>query len=719
MHRPFARAVIFRGLPYKSGSRSSGLSRLAPAPLARTGTFRHDDQPMTRSSDALPAPDFLAHDGEAAALLRAHDWRSSPLGPPDAWPEPLKTLVGVMLGSNQPMFVAWGPERIMIYNDVYAPLCGARHPEALGRPFAEVWHDVQEEMAPIMDRAFTGTPVNMTDIHLVTTRHGRPEEAHFAFSYTPVRTGRGVDGVFCICTETTEQVLADRQRAFVLALEDYLRNEISAENMKIMTAELLGRQVGAARAGYGEIDEAGTTVIVNRDWTSGMGSLAGKVRLLDAFGPQVIAELRAGRTLVVEDCRTDPRAGSAHAAAWDSIGTRALIVVPLVRDGRLRAILYLHEAVPRRWTDLDAALAEAAAERTWSAVERARAEAALRESEARFRNLADHTPVMIWVTDANARCIYVNRPWYDFTGMDEAGSLGFGWINAIHPDERAEAERMVMEAKTAQAPFRIEYRLRRADGAYRWVINAASPRFGPDGAFLGYVGSVIDIDERREAEARQTLLAREVDHRAKNALAVVQAVVRLTRAENPADFLEAVEKRVAALARAHSLLAEGQWSGARLEVLAAAELAPYAGKDRSRVRLSGPPAVLAADAVQPTAMVLHELSTNAAKYGALSAPGGGIDLSWRIEPDGSLRLDWHEVGGPAVPGTPVRRGFGSQMVRAAATQLGGAAAFEWDVNGLRCSLTISSAHLAATDTVNGPRTEDGRNVGHATATTAS
>jgi PAS domain S-box-containing protein len=128
------------------------------------------------------------------------------------------------------------------------------------------------------------------------------------------------------------------------------------------------------------------------------------------------------------------------------------------------------------------------------------AEAAMRESEERFRNMADHAPVMMWVTDASGACTYLNRAWYEFTGQTRAEAEGFGWLDATHPDDKAEAERVFRDANVKREAFRLEYRLRRHDGVYRWAIDAASPRFGPDGAFLGYVGSVIDIDERRESE---------------------------------------------------------------------------------------------------------------------------------------------------------------------------------------------------------------------------
>jgi PAS domain S-box-containing protein len=127
-------------------------------------------------------------------------------------------------------------------------------------------------------------------------------------------------------------------------------------------------------------------------------------------------------------------------------------------------------------------------------------QAELVDSEARFRNMADNTPVMMWVTDPNGYCTYVNRVWFEFTGQSEEEALGYGWLDATHPEDKPIAERAFVEDNAAQRPFQAEYRLRRADGTYRWAIDAASPRFGADGEYLGYVGSVIDIDERREAE---------------------------------------------------------------------------------------------------------------------------------------------------------------------------------------------------------------------------
>lgn len=155
---------------------------------------------------------FLSGGGECGALMRAFDWSATSLGPVEAWPQSLRTVVGITLGSRQPMLIVWGPDRITLYNDGYAAMCGQRHPQALGRPFRDLWFDLWDVVEPILDRAYSGVSTHMDNIEFVMHRNGYPEETHFAFSYTPVRIESGeVGGMFCACTETTGEVIARRQ----------------------------------------------------------------------------------------------------------------------------------------------------------------------------------------------------------------------------------------------------------------------------------------------------------------------------------------------------------------------------------------------------------------------------------------------------------------------------------------------------------------------------
>ncbi|MBU8537802.1 sensor histidine kinase [Falsiroseomonas tokyonensis] len=332
------------------------------------------------------------------------------------------------------------------------------------------------------------------------------------------------------------------------------------------------------------------------------------------------------------------------------------------------------------------------------------AERALRENEGRFRALLDAAPAMMWVTDRHGSCTHLNRSWYAFTGQTPATGLGAGWLEAVHPEDRQATELLFDEAVRNRAPLRVEYRLRQADGRWRFAIDAAEPRLDAAGAYLGHVGSVLDITERREAEERQTLLAREVDHRAKNLLAVVQAAVRLTRAPDVETFSRTLQGRVSALARAHNLLAKESWAAVDLLAMLTGELLPFLGEapgHQGRATLEGPSVALPAATAQPLAMLVHELATNAVKHGALSVETGRLRVRWTLDA-GRLRFAWTETGGPPVAGTPQQPGFGTRVLDGTVRrQLGGRILMDWRPAGLACTLELpltSQAGDAAEET---------------------
>jgi PAS domain S-box-containing protein len=366
----------------------------------------------------------------------------------------------------------------------------------------------------------------------------------------------------------------------------------------------------------------------------------------------------------------------------------------------LRALLYTGHAARRRWTGAEVALLREVAERSWAAVGRAQAEAALAESEARFRSLADSAPVMVWTADPEGLCTWLSAGWYALTGQTEAAALGFGWTLAVHPEDRPAVVDAYLAATRDRRAFRMEYRVRAADGSYRWALDSATPRYGAGGLFLGFVGSVIDITDRRQMEEQHELLAREVEHRAKNALAVVLAALRLTRAETLDEYRRMLEGRIATLGRAQALIAGDRWQGgADLRRLIEGEMAAFLGAGEAapglRARLEGPAVALPTAATQPLAMALHELATNAVKHGALSTAGGSVAVTWREEQPAAvgggrmLHLRWAEEGGPPVEAPPGRRGFGTRVLDGTVrAQLGGIVAMDWRRSGLVCDITV-------------------------------
>jgi PAS domain S-box-containing protein len=327
--------------------------------------------------------------------------------------------------------------------------------------------------------------------------------------------------------------------------------------------------------------------------------------------------------------------------------------------------------------------------------------AALAASERRHRALTRAGAIAVWQATQDGR-ITALEGWAAFTGSDPQGAMGStnAWLMAVAPEDRGRASLSWRRAIADGKPLDVEFRVLRADRSARWC-RARAVRLVPEGAALEqgeWIGVIEDIDSRRRAEEARLLLVREVNHRAKNMLAVVQAVVRLTRAATPEAFVAAVSARIAALSRAHDLLSQQAWGDVALEDLLRGELAAYigprdaAGEEAPRVRIAGPPLRLRPEAVQPLAIAVHELAVNAAKYGALSPDGAGfVEISWTLPApsDGAATLVWQEQGGPAVAAPPARRGFGTRVVDASVQdQLRGRVEREWLPGGLCCRLSI-------------------------------
>lgn len=470
--------------------------------------------------------------GECGTLMRALDWTRNPLGPPAGWSPELRTVVGIALGSNQPMFIVWGPEQTTLYNDGYAVICGQRHPAAFGGSFRDLWYDIWDAVDPIITAAYDGISTSMDDIAFVMHRNGFPEETHFSFSYTPVRSPAGeVLGMFCACTEITEEVMRRREE------------ERERERWQALFEMALG-----------------ATAILT--------------------GPDHVF------TFVNDDYR-------AMVGRSDLVGRPIAEALPEVVDQGFSALL-------------------------------------------------DH----------------VYR-----TGRAHVG-------RGVPFEFR----------RTPEGP--LEQRI--IDFTYQPLANRA--------------GRVQDIFVQALDVTEQHVLHRELGHRLKNQLSIVQAIVgqTLRTAPDVATAREAVEGRIAVLARANETLLAGETrSSAIIDVVRDAISLQYDERE-GRFLLDGPGVHIAARPAFSLSLIVHELLTNAIKYGALSRPEGRVRIEWQVvdTPEGAtLDFVWREEGGPA-PGDPGRVGTGTRLIRSGLA--GGARShvtIAYEPTGLVCSLRADLASV--------------------------
>jgi len=309
--------------------------------------------------------------------------------------------------------------------------------------------------------------------------------------------------------------------------------------------------------------------------------------------------------------------------------------------------------------------------------------------EKQFRDLLQALPAAIYTTDANGRITFFNRACIEFAGRTP--KIGDMWCvtwKLFWPDGTPlphEECPMAIALKENRAVRNMEAMAERPDGSRICFVPYPTPLRDDKGQLIGAVNMLVDITTRKQAEERVMLLAREVDHRSNNLLAVIQAMLRLTKAETAAEFQAAFQGRLRALANVQRLFSVSHWTGASIKAIIEDELSPYVTGDAERVRIAGDDVRLPATLAQAIAVAVHELATNAAKYGALSKPSGRVAIRWQTEGADRLVLKWAESGGPRVA-APTRKGFGVGAIDGVIRTLGGKATRQWKPGGLVCEL---------------------------------
>jgi PAS domain S-box-containing protein len=627
--------------------------------------------------------------GKVAALMRDHDWSETALGPIGNWPQSLRSALGISLRSASASAIFWGADHLFLYNDAWAELLGERHPGALGQPARQIWADAWDLLEPRFRAAYeTAETVTQAGLRMMRPRDGRLVETYWTYSLLPLGNEQGnIGGLLGQVWETTASVMRARQETLVQRLVEALRTHDEAEALIEVALDLLNEELGADRICFSEVDEqTGSVRLLKCVRGSSMGG-AGASPPNWWLGTQIEDELEAGRAVRIENVAGDKRLTDVAAGAgFQEIGTGAALLLPVPSGARARAVIVAHLAEPTSWSDQLVTMLSAACRLIGREVARARAQTALARSEERHRSLFEQANDIIFTADLDQIVTDCNPAGAQAMGLPREEIIGRSIADFVSPAGFSQTMRMLRQKLEEGGATRHEIDVLLPNGqVLHWEINSSLAR-DAGGKPVGLHAIARDVTERRQNEARQRLLVDELNHRVKNTLALVQGLALQTFKDgrDAGDARAIFQERLAALAVAHDLLTRECWEGVTIAELVEQTVSHYGGGDH--IDWNGPPIRLAPKAAVSLVMALHELATNAAKYGSLSVPGGRVALRWESSPEPRLSMTWAEAGGPPVV-APTRRGFGLRMIeRALASDFAGKAHFDFAPGGLTCRL---------------------------------
>lgn len=433
--------------------------------------------------------------------MDAVDWAATPAGPREEWPTTLKTALAIMSGSRFPMVVLWGPEFTLFYNASYAPLLGAKHPWAMGRPIREVWPEIWETIGPMLHGVLqTGVPTFNEDMLLPLMRHGYLEECYFTFSFSPISDGGDVCGVFCAVTESSPKIIAQRRLRTLYALGSRSLQDVAKANP--MDVPFSRMYLLDENGGFTLSESSGVPAASSERWP-----------LEDV--------LQSGRVLVV------PSTIDATSTLVDTASIVSAAIFPLRGGGSAPIGAMVFGLSPYSVFDesyrtfLELMTTRIAADINGTRGDRARAIAADEVKDARdvaIRNervlqmLADAVPQIICTAGSDGKAEYFNRRWFEHTGMSPAQTFeDDGWLSAFHPDDRPALEDAWRTISDGANDFSAEARIRSAEGDYTWFLHRGVALRGADGTLARLFITATDINERKQSEERERFLAHASD----------------------------------------------------------------------------------------------------------------------------------------------------------------------------------------------------------------
>ncbi|TIX88152.1 PAS domain S-box protein [Rhizobium sp. P44RR-XXIV] len=586
-----------------------------------------------------------------AALIFGFDWAKTSLGPRSAWPACLTSAVDIMLSAQAQIIMFWGEDFVALYNDAYAPTIGEKHPQALGRPARENWAELWDDLEPLLRTVLNeGKTVVAKDRPFYIERHDYPETVYFDISYSPVRDSDGkVLGVFCIVNETTERVRSEQ------ALRE--------------SEERVSAIISQSATGIAQYELDGRFSLVNRRFCEIVG-----------YSESELLDLRMQDITYPDDQHDTVQLFKAMLATGESFEIEQRYVR---KDGNLVWVTNSASGV----RDRSAGRIRRAVSVVTDISERKRAQ----EVERRLAAIIASSDDAILSTDLDMMITSWNTGAERLYGHSVEQAIGHS-VMMLVPDDRSDEEPAILaQIRAGQKVEPYETKRRRNDGKLVDVLLSVSPIYDTYGRIVGASKIAHDISAKKEAEHLQSVLAGELNHRVKNVLATVMAISRQTLGRDDVDkaSVETFDARLASMARAHDLLIHGKWEEADLMAVINQALSPY---PRERFEISGPAIKLAPRTVVSISLALHELATNAAKYGALSVPDGHVAIIWSSEVGETdrLKLRWQETGGPTVK-PPTRKGFGSRLIEnLLAAELNGKVKISYEPSGLICEVDAAT-----------------------------
>ena len=439
-------------------------------------------------------PDSLLNGSEMGSRIRHFDWSSTSLGPIESWPQILRSFVAMLVDNRFPMYIFWGPENIAIYNDGYIPMAGDKHPRMLGMATEIVWGEVWPLIAPLLASAKSGEAVNLQDLELTLLRYGFPEEFYCSFCYSPLRDESGeVAGVLATVNDTTHRILSNRRLEALRALA-------TSASFALTEADAM---TGVAEALQGRTDLPFAAVYLAHEGSlmAQMAAQAGTVPHGAAL-PASIPLSHDALAAVPESFPDPERVVAVPIGSHDGRRYTGALIAGL--NPRLR-----YDEPYREFVGMVAAQIgnSVAAARAFSE-ERARAESMqITRTIEKIGLFAESAQQLFWTTRPDGPVDWYHKSWYDYTGKTYDRDLGWAWKESVHPDDLPEVMRRWPEALERRAPFEMTFRLRGADGRYRWFLSRAVPEFDENGQVTRWYGTNTNIDSERRAAQQLDALA--------------------------------------------------------------------------------------------------------------------------------------------------------------------------------------------------------------------